>query len=188
MSLSNLIKTRRTTRVFNQTKVNINDLKEVLELARLAPSGGNLQPVKFAIITDETLRKKAFPFIKYAGYLKDWDPDFSQSPKAFIALLCNDNLKGKCECDLGISLMTISLLLEEKGLKSCILGAINRQELSKVFEIDSSLYIAYLIGVGYSDSIGNFFDDSNNVKYIKNADDGFSVPKKPLSDILILEK
>ena len=188
MSVSSIVKSRRTARVFNQNPVDINLIKDVLSLARLSPSAGNLQPIKYGIIVDEQTRKEMFPHIKYAGYIKEWNPSFFESPKAFIALFCDREKAKLYECDLGLSMMTISYLLEEKGLKSCIIGALDRPKLEKILNADETLNLSYLIGVGYSDAKSEYYDEEKEVKYSIKDDFGFRVPKKPLEDIIILEK
>ena len=89
MSISEIIKNRRTARNFNDKKVSESDLINIISLARLSPSAANLQPLKYGIIVDENIRKKMYPLVRYAGYIKDWNPTFEQSPKAFIAIFCD---------------------------------------------------------------------------------------------------
>ncbi len=47
MDFKELIQTRRSIRKFRAEEVEEEDLREILEAARLAPSASNLQPWKF---------------------------------------------------------------------------------------------------------------------------------------------
>ncbi|MHC4480949.1 MAG: nitroreductase family protein, partial [Planctomycetota bacterium] len=41
-----VIRARRTIRFYQQRAIPVNDLRELVDAARLAPSGGNLQPLE----------------------------------------------------------------------------------------------------------------------------------------------
>ncbi len=185
--VSELIKKRRTARKFSSQPVKESDLEEIISLARLSPSAANLQPLKYAVITDEKIRKKMFPFIRYAGYVKDWDPSFEESPKAFIAFFCDTKIAkaNACECDAGIALMATSILAEEKGLSSCIIGAVDREKVTKILDIEEDFALLYLIGLGYCDEKSDFFDCDIDQKYRFNEKGGFSVPKRTVKEIII---
>ena len=50
-SASALIRSRISTRAFLDTPVPETDIREILEIAKFAPSGGNLQPWKIHVVT-----------------------------------------------------------------------------------------------------------------------------------------
>lgn len=133
MNVYDCAKQRRTIRVFSQKSVDRADLLEILDCARLAPSAANIQPIKFAIVKSEAVRKAMCPHIKYAGYLPDFNPNFEQTPPVFIAVLSDTALKPaeKGECDFGTAIMSMCLAATQKGLGTCWLGAINREEIKK---------------------------------------------------------
>lgn len=58
MEFSEVVKARRSIRKFKSNPVKDEDLKTLLDAARLAPSGLNLQPWRFAIVKTESMRKK----------------------------------------------------------------------------------------------------------------------------------
>ena len=190
MSISEIIKNRRTARNFNDKKVSESDLINIISLARLSPSAANLQPLKYGIIVDENIRKKMYPLVRYAGYIKDWNPTFEQSPKAFIAIFCDTEVVkvDKCECDAGIAMMAITLVAEEKGLSSCIIGAFDKKEVAEILGVDKRYSPVYLIGLGYSDGKSGFFESNEEVKYRLNQTGGFDVPKRRMEDILVVKK
>src|SRR5690554_609453 len=58
MNLSDAIKARRSVRNFRLDPVPENIINEMLEAARLAPSGGNAQTHCFGVVTDSELKGK----------------------------------------------------------------------------------------------------------------------------------
>lgn len=182
-----IIKSRRTIRKFDKKCVEYDSLLTLIEAARLAPTGANLQSLKYVIVTDKEVREKLYPHIKYAGYIPGWDPSFEESPKAFIAILNDTSIKPteKAECDSGAAVMSMCLAAKELGLDTCWLGAINRAEIKNIIETDDSLDIMYLLGIGYAAQTGSFYDCDDNVKYSFDESGNVSVPKRSINEILI---
>ena len=190
MNIYELIKDRRTVRLFNNKEVSHETLLKLIDGARLSPAAANLQPLRYAIVTDEELRRKMYPHVRYAGYIKDWDPTFEESPKAFIAVLCDPAVRptAKSECDSGIAIMAISLLAHEEGLGSCIIGSFDRKEVKEILGIGEELDAMYLIALGYHDSECSAYDSDETIKYHMEAPGNFVVPKRTLDSIVVLKK
>lgn len=58
MELKDVVAARRSIRKFKPDPVPEEYINELLEAARLAPSGSNLQPWRFVVVTSEEMRKK----------------------------------------------------------------------------------------------------------------------------------
>ncbi len=58
MEFNEVIRARRSIRTFRVDPVSDIHIQKLLEAARLAPSGLNLQPWRFAIVKNESTRKK----------------------------------------------------------------------------------------------------------------------------------
>jgi nitroreductase len=58
MEFGEVVRTRRSIRKFKTTRVRDKDIRTLLEAARSAPSGLNLQPWRFKIVKSESTRKK----------------------------------------------------------------------------------------------------------------------------------
>ncbi len=187
MNVLEAIKSRRTIRIFKRIAVEKQDILKIIDAARLAPTGANLQPLKFKIITDEATRRKMFPYIKYAGYLPDWDPSFEESPTAFIAVLNDTDIKPteKSECDSGAAIMNMCLAATELGLGSCWLGAINRAEIKRILRLDDKLDITYLLALGYPDQEASYTEIIDSIKYYHDENKNVFVPKRRLEDIIV---
>ena len=57
MNLNELIKSRYSVRSFTDDTVDIETIREILEISSNAPSGGNIQPWKVYVVTDKTKEK-----------------------------------------------------------------------------------------------------------------------------------
>src|SRR5215211_832485 len=60
-SFLDLVRSRRSTRHFRPDPVPPELLDELLEAARWAPSGFNLQPTHFVVVTDPAVKAKLYP-------------------------------------------------------------------------------------------------------------------------------
>lgn len=186
MNVYDAIKSRRTIRKFTQEPVKQEDLLKLVDCARLAPYGANLQPLKFMIITDKDILTKLYPLTKWAGYL-DWEPAENERPTAYIAVLNDTSLKptANAECDCGAAVMSMILEAQELGLSSAWLGALQRDEIKKLLKLDSKFDVTYLLALGYATQSGNTFDMEENVKYYFDENGNVMVPKRTLDDVLV---
>lgn len=187
MNVYDAVKERRTIRKFRQDPLKQEDIMQIIDCARLAPYGANLQPLKFAVITDESKRKELYPLIKYAGYLTDWNPEFEECPPVFIAVLNDTSLKptAKSECDSGAAVTSMCLAATEFGIGSCWLGAIDRAMIKTKLGIDEKYDVTYMLGLGYPAQSGETFDMKDDIKYYFDENGNVHVPKRMLSDIII---
>jgi len=164
----------------------MSDIMEIIDCARLAPTGANLQSLKYFIIEDEADRRAIYPMIKYAGYLPDWNPEFEECPPVFVAVLNDTKIKPteKAECDSGAAIMSMCLAAEEMGIGSCWLGAIDREGIMAHLKLAEDLDLMYLVGLGYADQTAKICDFKDSVKYYME-DEILYVPKRSIKDVLI---
>ena len=187
MEVYEAIKRRRTVRKFQQKPIPEQDIMEIIDSARLAPYGANLQPLKFAVIEKEELRKRIYPMIKYAGYLPEWDPGFDECPPVFIAVLNDRTVKPteKTECDSGAAVMSMCLAAESKGIATCWLGSIDRAGIKAELGIDEILDVTYLLGIGYPKQSGRVCEMRDSVRYYFDDNGDVIVPKRSLEDVIV---
>ncbi len=71
--LKDLVRKSRTVRRFYQDgPIDMDTLRGLVDLARLAPSGSNLQPLKYYLSNQPEKNAIIFQNLAWAGYLKDW--------------------------------------------------------------------------------------------------------------------
>lgn len=186
MNVYEAITSRRTIRRFKQEPVREEDLLKLVDCARLAPYGANLQPLKFKLITDAALIKELYPLTKWAGYL-DWEPAENERPTAYIAVLNDTKIKptANTECDSGAAAMSMILEAQELGLATAWLGALQRDEIKKLLKLDESLDVTYLLAIGYPAQTGKTVAMKDSIKYYHDDKGNVRVPKRTLGEVLV---
>jgi nitroreductase len=184
-----LARQNRSYRRFRQTpRPDEGDLRELVDLARLAASGGNAQPLRYIISTDDETNARIFPSLAWAGHLKEWPgPAEGERPTAYVIILCDKEVAKAPGCDHGIAAQNILLGAVEKGLGGCMLGAIQRDRLRAALAIPERYDIALVVALGKPseavcvDGIGEGAD----TRYWRDAESVHHVPKRRLDDIII---
>ncbi len=187
MNVREAIEKRRTIRKFTQRKIDKAELHELIDCARLAAYGANLQPLKFRTITDEEV-EKVFPHTKWAGYLSDGTPKEGERPTAYIAILGDADIKKNEDfgVDAGAAITNMMLRATELNLATCWFGSINRKELVEILNIPENLRLLYILAVGEAaqESVSCDMKDGD-VKYFLDENDVLNVPKRSLEEIII---
>ncbi len=190
MNIRDAILNRRTIRKFQEKKIDRAILRELVNFGRLAPTAVNLQPVKFAIITDDESLAKIYPNTKWAGYLKDGAPAEDERPVAYIAILGDNSIKEDCTTDVGAVIENILLGAMEYNIASCWLGAINRPEILKILGISEDDYsLLNMVALGYPKQESEYVDMvDDDIKYYRDDNGNIRVPKRKLEDVIVLDK
>lgn len=188
MTVYDAIMTRRTIRKFKQREIEREKLIKLVDCGRMAAFGANVQPLRFAVITDKELLGGIFPLTKWAGYLTGGEPSENERPAAYIAVLGDMSLRrnGEFETDAGAAVTNMMLAACEEGLASCWLGAIDRGGLKKLLALPDGLHVVFLLALGYPAQESRAVDmKDGDVKYYIDENGCMCVPKRALGDILI---
>jgi nitroreductase len=190
--LKDLVQHNRSYRRFDQSaRIQLATLRELVDLMRLTPSGGNKQPMKYILITSEEACAKVFPLLRWAAYLKDWGgPEEGERPAAYVIVMGDTTIASEFGVDPGIAMQTLLLGAVEQGLGGCMLANILREELKAVLEIPSQFEILYVIALGKPvekvvvDPVGA----DGDIKYWRDAQQIHHLPKRSLSDLIVGER
>ncbi|RLD10144.1 MAG: nitroreductase [Chlamydiae bacterium] len=189
--IKDLIRRNRSYRRFdNSHKIPYDSLRELIDFARLSPSGANLQSLKFIISNSSETNLKVFPQLAWAGYLKDWDgPIEKERPSAYIIILGDKNIKNDFSCDCGIAAQSILLGATEKGLGGCMIGSIKREELAEELSIDFQFEILLVIALGKPVETVQIEETKSpdDIKYWRDEKNIHHVPKRSLNEIILRE-
>jgi nitroreductase len=182
-----VLKNRSYRRFYQDHIISINDLKELVDLARLSPSGRNLQALKYYLSADETTNEKVFSTLAWAGYLKDWDgPKEGEKPTGYIVILGDTHLTNNFMCDHGIASQSMLLGAVEKGLGGCIFASIKREKLKELLNIDDHFEVLLAIALGKPKEEVMIDEVKNDdIKYYRDEKQVHHVPKRNLNDIII---
>jgi nitroreductase len=181
-------KNRSYRRFFEEKSISTDTLKELIELARLTPSGANKQALRYYLTTEKDEIEKIFPHLGWAGYLKDWaGPEKGERPTGYILLLQKEDYKLGSPYDAGIAAQTILLGAVEKGLGGCILANIHHQKLKKDLDLpeDMDILLVLAIGVPKETVVIDEIPASEDIKYWRESNGTHHVPKVRLSDLII---
>ena len=187
--IRDLIAKNRSYRRFHQNVlVEIETLRELVDLARLSASAANSQPLKYILSCEPTQNALIFPHLAWAAYLKDWiGPCEGERPSAYIIILEDKQIGHPLHCDHGIAAQSILLGATERGLGGCIIGAINKPALRKALEIPQRYEILLVLALGKPketvviESVG----PDGDIKYWRDVEGIHHVPKRSLGDIII---
>jgi len=151
--VEDVIRTRRTVRVFKDIKVPKEIIHEILDTARWAPSGSNAQEWRFVVVTEERLLKAIKMFSP--GWLnnaqtaivvcvdKEWAFEKAGSLGRDIMYLV----------DVGIVMQTIALLAHAMGLATNIIMSFSPDAVKRLLDVPESWEVVAIIAIGYPKEI-----------------------------------
>lgn len=187
--LKSLIEKNRSYRRFYQNQsVSCQVLKELVELARLTPSGANLQPLKYYLACDPIENADIFSTLKWAGYLKNWPgPEEGERPSAYIVITHDKLISENIGWDQGFAAQTIMLGAVEKGLGGCIIASMNKPRLAEILALPQHLEILLALALGHPKEavLLEPMQDTAEVAYWRDEQGTHHVPKRPISEIII---
>lgn len=188
-NLKTLIQESRTTRRFKKDAVVTNeDLREILDLARITSSAKNMQPIKYILVTKKEDVLKLVQTAAWAAHLKEWDQSENERPSAFIIMLNDRMIDGFPMFDAGASFTAISLAAKSKGLATCPMASIDKDLCKKLFVIPDNLDVMIGIALGVSKEKIKLVDtDKWDTNYYRLEDETHCVPKRSLNQIIMGE-
>lgn len=186
MTSYELILKRRTIRRFKQDPINENKLEKMINAARLAPSGANMQPCEFIIVNEKSIVDRLFETLKWAGYITPaGNPPEGKRPVAYVIVLINtEKLKSGGEVDAATAIMNIILTAFEMDIGSCWLGSIDRNEIQTLLQIPENCSINSVIALGYPDESPVVEELTDSVKYWKDEQGVLHVPKHSIEKVM----
>ena len=182
-----IIKNRSYRRFYEDQKVDISTLYELVDLARLSPTGGNSQPLRFYLSNELKTNSIIFPTLSWAGYLKEWKgPVKGERPSAYIIILGDTKSPKSFDKDAAIAAQSILLGAVEKDLGGCMIGSVKRVQLVKSLDLPEHLSISLIIAIGKPKEIIQLDDIiDNDYKYWRDEQGIHHVPKRKLEDLII---
>ena len=183
-----VLKNRSHRRFYQKHGVDLKTLEDLVDMARLSASGGNLQPLKYIVSSDPEKNALIFPHLTWATFLEDRPgPDEGERPSAYIIILGDTEISQSFGCDHGIAAQTIMLGATERGVGGCIIGTIQRENLRTSLEIPTRFDILLVLALGRTkDTVAiERVDASGNTRYWRDDKKVHHVPKRSIDDIII---
>ena len=191
MSIRDLVLGTRSYRRFDQeAAIDLETLRELVDLARCSASAANIQPLKYVLCCDADTNAQVFPHTRWAGYLRRWSgPEEGERPSAYIVILGDTELHKSFGCDHGIAAQSIMLGATERGLGGCMIGSIDRDKLRPVLDIPERYEILLVLALGKPAETVVLEDvgPDGDIKYYRDDEDVHHVPKRALGELILQE-
>ena len=190
MRFFDLVEKTRTVRRFEQNRpVTMEKLTELVKLAQMTPSSGNLQPLRYVLINDPKVCDAVHPCLGWAAALENWHTQVDgERPAAYIVILCDGSTQNPRR-DVGIVAQTMMLGAAEMGLGCCMLGSIQRDPLRRALEIDEQYTIELVLALGYPvEQVVMEPMKNGDVRYWRDETGLHHVPKRSLDELIVVKK
>jgi len=145
VEILNLLKSRRSIRVYQDKPVPQDLLLQILEAGRWAPTGANLQPWHFIVVTNPETRRQIGGVARFL-FIKS-----SHVGKAPVVLILGfDTRKGKYgRYDVTLAGGNMLTMATHLGLGTCWIGAFDEQRVKEILGIPEHIEVIALITLGY---------------------------------------
>ena len=191
MEIIDLIKNRRTIRRFERKGVPRDILVDLCDLARLAPSAANLQPLEYIVVDDDDKIKKLFAHAHLAGFRpEDERPKETERPGGYIVVIVNTEImKNFYERDVGAAVQNILLGALGYGLGGCFIYNMNRNKIKELLGVPETHLVDSVVALGYPAEESRWVElEGDDLKYWKDSDGIQNVPKRKLERLLHINK
>jgi len=148
MDFYEVVKKRRSYRVYKPEMPEREKIERILEAARLAPTWANLQGVHYIIVQKPDNIKAVWKAIGQ-------EEKFIEAPVFVIGIISTDgsgiNKSGEkyYGVDFGICFEHLILAATAEGLATCWIGWFNEEEVKKVLKIPKKYKVLGLTPLGY---------------------------------------
>ena len=181
MELSDVIASRRSIRKFQQKDISAETVRLLLDAARLAPSGSNIQPARFIVAQSQTAKETIgqctpYKFVIKASVIFVCCADLTtistrdkrvgellesgafdgvevnfDSSAPYSTVMDTEAARAYLALNVAIAIEHIVLKAVDLGLGSCWLGRFDKDKLQEYLKLDESIYPVVLLPVGYPD-------------------------------------
>lgn len=188
MNIQEAIIQRRSIRRFRAEPVPDAVLREIAEVARLSPTGINLQPLQFVIVKSPDMCSAIFPHTRWAKLIADGSagPDERTQPTAYAAILVDTTIAKKADADAGAAAMSMMIAAQAHGVSSCWLANVDRRDLLELLKMDSERFALHtVVAFGYPAMASRAVPmvDGNTAYYL-DSPDMLYVPKRAAKDVI----
>lgn len=187
MSIMESLAARRTYRRFEQKAIPQDVVDDIIEAVRLSSCGANRQAVRLVVVNKPEDVAKVQPLVKWAAYLppEQGTPKADEVPTLYVAVVQDTSIPGSLSTDIGIALANMTLAAWDKGVGSCIMGAINKPVLTEMLDIKAPQQLVYMVAFGYPAHKARVvpMTEETGVKYYLDENRDYCVPKRSKEEI-----
>jgi nitroreductase len=181
MELSEVIASRRSIRKFRAEDISADTVRQLVDAARLAPSGSNTQPARFIVVQSPAAKEALgqctpYKFIVKAAvvFVCCVDLTANSTKDARVEELIKEGVFDGVDVDVSGALASSSVMDAEAikayftvnaaiaiehivlkavdlGLGSCWVGKFDRGKVNECLALDENIFPVVLLPVGYPD-------------------------------------
>jgi nitroreductase len=189
VDMTDLVRKARTIRRFDEAdRIPPETLRQLVDTARVVPSGGNLQPLRYRLVSSPAECDAIFAHLAWAGALKDWKgPAAGERPTGYIVVLASAERRDAPATDIGIAGQTIQLAAAALGYGACMMGAIDRPRIHGELGLPDAWAVHLVIALGRPAEtvVLEPLPEGGETRYWRTEDGAHHVPKRSLDDVLI---
>ncbi len=188
MDFKELVAKARSYRRFKQEpRVGREVLVELVNIARLVPSGANRQPLRYAVVHSVEACAEMYKSLSWAGALKGWSPAEGERPTGYVVILSDTRISKAPDCDAGIAAQTMQLAATEMGFGACMVGSIKRPDVVASFGIPEQYALVLVIALGVSSETVVLEDAAigGDVTYYRDGQSVHHVPKRQMGEVIV---
>ncbi|MCW4051796.1 MAG: nitroreductase family protein [Candidatus Bathyarchaeota archaeon] len=147
MGVFEIIRKRRSIRLYEEKPVEQEKLNRVLEACRLAPSADNRQPWRFIVVTNDEVKEKL-----RASYDEEW---FVSAPVIIIGCAVPKEAWVRMDgqeywmVDVAIAMQNMILVATELGLGTCWIADFDEEAARKTLKLSQNVRIVAMTPLGY---------------------------------------
>ncbi len=138
------IKERRSVRKYIDKEISEKILKEVIDCARLAPTGNNRQAWSFLVVTDNEIKNKIASYARYGRFIKE--------AGACIAVFVNENKATTSLQDASAATENIMIAAKAFDLGTCWVNSYQKEhseKIKKLVNCPQNMELMTLMSIGY---------------------------------------
>jgi nitroreductase len=150
MDIKDAIKCRHSVRNFSDKEVSLDLIHEIIKLANLAPSAGNLQARDFIIVDDSEVKERLCLAALNQRFVAEAPFDIVVCANLNrIASYGRRGVELYCIQGSAAAVEHILLLAAAEGLGTCWVGAFNENEVAKILNLPGHVRPVAIIPIGY---------------------------------------
>lgn len=185
MNILDLMRERRTIRLFQQRPVSDAEIRTILDCARFASCAANMQRLRYAVVRTPELVKAVFDTAAWGAMVRPRrTPEWGRTaPPCFVAVISPADAPPVLEADAGAAIQTIEYAAWELGLGCCWIGSFDRERCRRLLELPEERSILYLVALGRPAESPVAEEASGSVRYYLDDADVLHVPKYSVDDL-----
>ncbi len=187
-----IVKKSRSYRGYDESRrISREELLELVDCARFAPSSVNGQPFQYLLVWKKEDVDRLQPLTGWARALPDMKlPHPGKCPTAFVVICQNtewDSNLNRYLRDVGAVAQTMLLAATQEGLGGIMIGNFSPAKVAQEMELPETIVPMLIVAFGKPDEkiviteIGN----GQSTKYYRDEQDVHYVPKRKLEDIVL---